>query len=917
MKLRHRSRWRAGGVDMIGSSLSHYRVTSKLGEGGMGEVWRAEDTKLGRDVALKMLPEVFAQDPERLARFEREARVLASLSHPNVAGIHGLEEVDGKRFLVMELVEGETLAERIQQGAMPVEEVVRIASKIAEAVESAHEKGVIHRDLKPANVNLTPDGNVKVLDFGLAKALAPDPISGDGFDQDLSLSPTMTKAMTGMGVLLGTAGYMSPEQARGKPVDRRADIWAFGCILYEMLAGQRLFTGETATDVIGAVVHKEPDLDELSSDVPLRIRRLLERCLQKDVNRRLQSIGEARIALQEWLENPEEEPVKTEGGRPGWLPWAAAVAAGVIGLAVGGIFLGSSDPEPPAVQRFVVELGDEPPFTGRGAAVVPSPDGRFLAYATAVSGGGSLYLRPLERMESLQVATGQSREWPHNAFFSPDSDWLGFFTVAELKKVPVTGGSPITLAEVDMPRGGSWSADGRIVFAPESTGGLSIVPAAGGDVTPLTTAEDDSSYESHRYPQWLPGDTAVLFTNVTAGGTRIEMVDVKNGERSVIHEGGFYGRYVPTGHVLFVDGDAVFAMPFDADRLERTGSPMPVLEGVASFPAGGQAQYHVSDNGFLVYRPGSDELDPFPIAWADHSGRLETLWDEEGIYGSPRLSPDGRRLAVSVQRGDDWDVWVYDIERDVGTRLTFANGYDADPVWSPDGRYVAFASDREDGQVAMYRTRSDGTGEAERLIEPGKLEFPAPLSWSPDGSVILLTSPGANGTDDLYFLALDGDGEPEPYLASPFDEGDSHYSPDGRWIVYRSNESGTPEIYVRSTEGPGKWQISDGGGWQPMWSGDGATLFYRSREGLNAVEVSADGEEFLAGRPEFLFGDIFGGPSGVRLPGYLFFDYDVSADGEHFVVFPRRTEQEAGSATVHVVNGWFEELRRLTSVGAK
>ena len=902
---------------MIGSSFSHYKVTSKLGEGGMGEVWRAEDTKLGRDVALKMLPDVFAQDQDRLARFEREARVLASLSHPNVAAIHGLEEVDGKRFLVMELVEGETLAEHIQRGSMPMEEVVRVALKIAEAVESAHEKGVIHRDLKPANVNLTPDGNVKVLDFGLAKALAPDPISGEGFEQDLSLSPTMTKAMTGMGMLLGTAGYMSPEQARGKPVDRKADIWAFGCILYEMLTGQRLFTGETATDVIGAVVHKEPDLDELSPKVPVRIRRLLERCLQKDATRRLQSIGDARIALQEWLENPEAEPVEVASARPGWLPWAAAVAAGLIGLALGGFFLGSSEQEPPLVQRFVVELAEEPPFIGRGAAVVPSPDGRYLAYATSVTGGGSLYLRPLDQLESLQVATGQSREWPHNAFFSPDSEWLGFFTVAELKKVPVTGGSPITLAETEMPRGGSWSRDGRIVFAAESSAGLSIVPAAGGDVVPLTTVPEEGGYASHRYPQWLPGDTAVLFTSVDSAGTRIEVVEVASGRRTVIHEGGFYGRYVPTGHVLFVDGDAVFAMPFDADGLERTGSPMPVLEGVASFPAGGQAQYHVSDTGLLVYRPGSDDLDPFPIAWADRTGRVESLWDEDGIYGSPRLSPDGRRLAVSVQRGDNWDVWAYDMERDVATRLTFENGYDADPVWSPDGRYVAFASDRDDGQIATYRTRSDGTGEAERLIEPGTLEFPAPLSWSPDGARILLTTPGQGDSDDLWFLPVDGEGEPEPYLTTPFDEGDGHFSPDGRWIAYRSNETGSSEIYVRSTDGPGKWQISDGGGWQPMWAGDGKTLFFRSREGLNAVEVEAVGDEFRAGRPVFLFGDIFGGPAGVRLPGYLFFDYDVSADGERFVVFPRRTDQEAGSATVHVVSGWFEELRRLTGAGSR
>jgi serine/threonine-protein kinase len=900
---------------MIGSSFSHFKVTSKLGEGGMGEVWRAEDTKLGRDVALKVLPEVFAQDPERLARFEREARLLASLSHSNIAGVHGLEEADGKRFLVMELVEGETVADRIQRGPIPVEDAARAALQIAEAVESAHENGVVHRDLKPANVKITPDGQVKVLDFGLAKALAPEAMSGSGTDQDLSLSPTMTKAITGMGVLLGTAGYMSPDQARGRPVDRRADIWAFGCILYEMLTGQRLFTGETATDVIGAIVHKEPDLEKLSPEVPATIRRLLGRCLQKDATRRLQSIGEARITLQEWLENPEVEPFTTESANRGWLPWAAAVGAALLGLVLGSSFLGSSTQQPPLVQRFAVELGEEPPFTGRGAAAVPSPDGRYLAYASSIEGVGSLYLRPLERMESLQVSTGQSREWPHNAFFSPDSEWLGFFTADELKKVPVTGGSAITLAETEMPRGGSWSGDGRIVFAPESKGGLSIVPAAGGDVAPLTTVPGESTYVSHRYPQWLPGDTAVLFTSLDPYVSRIEIVDVASGEREVIHEGGFYGRYVPTGHVLFVDGDAVFAMPFDADRLERTGSPMPVLEGVASSPAAGQAQYHVSDTGLMVYRPGTVDIEPFPIAWADRSGQLENLLDDAGIYGTPRLAPDGRRLAVSVQRGNNWDVWVYDIERDVSTRLTFESGYDADPVWSPDGRYVAFVSDRDDGHFATYRTRSDGSGEAERLIEPGKLEFPAPVSWSPDGTRLLLITPGPNGSDDLWFLPADGKGEPEPYLTSQFGEVDGSFSPDGRWIAYRSNQTGNSEIYVRSAEGPGKWQISDGGGWQPRWSGDGRTLFFRNHEGLNAIDVEAVGDEFRTGRPEFLFGEIFGGPAGVRLPGYLFYDYDVNADGERFVVFPRRTEQGPSSSAVHVVSGWFEELRRLTASG--
>jgi serine/threonine-protein kinase len=891
-------------------------------------VWRAEDTKLGRDVALKMLPDGFAQDPERLARFEREARVLASLSHPNIAGIHGLEEVDGKRFLVMELVEGQTLAERIQRGPMPIEEVVRIARQIAEAVEAAHEKGVVHRDLKPANVNITPDGNVKVLDFGLAKALIGDPMSGDNVNQNLSLSPTLTQAMTGLGVLLGTAGYMSPEQARGKPVDRRADIWAFGCILYEMLTGQRLFTGETATDVIGAVVHKEPDLDELSSKVPAPIRRLLERCLQKDANRRLQSIGDARIALQEWMENPEaEDVVAAEVSRRS--PWvvAAGVAGGLaLGLLLGALFLGARS-KPEQLRRFEINVSEQGLFSRLGSGIVVSPDGSMIAYTTGQEGQTqSLILRPLDRFQETVLASGEGSSGPYHPFFSPKGDWLGFVTPGELKKISTSGGAPITLAQVERSRGASWGPDGTIVYSRSIYTGLSRISASGGDPQPLTELDKAAGEQSHRWPQWLPGGKAVLFSSLVEGGqfvfedAAIEVVIVATGERKVVHRGGYYPRYVPTGHILYVHEGTLFALPFDVDKLEATGSQMPVLEGLETNAGQGSAQYAVSDNGLLVYLEGANELEPFPIVWVDREGRSQTLWGAPGIYGTPRLSPDGNRLAVSVQRGSNWDVWVYDLERDVATRITFGESYDADPVWSPDGRWIAFEGEI-DGVDGIFRKRTDGTGDAEMLMEPGKQTFPAPQSWSADGRHLAIQSAGEGGQTDIWILPIDEDGsagEPEAFARTQFEENSPNFSPDGRWLAYNSSETGRPEVFVASfPPGGGKWQVSDGGGTQAQWSGDGRELFFRTDAGIMSVRVSSDGNSFRASRPEVVFeGNFLGGLRGVLLPGYNFPDYDVSADGKRFVMFQGTTEG-ALATEAKVVLGWFGELERLSEAGAR
>jgi serine/threonine-protein kinase len=772
-------------------------------------------------------------------------------------------------------------------------------------------------------VKITPEGRVKVLDFGLAKALTADPMSGDSGAQDLSLSPTLTQAMTGLGVLLGTAGYMSPEQARGKPVDRRADIWSFGCILYEMLTGQQLFTGETATDVIGAVVHKEPDLEELSSRVPGRIRRLLERCLEKDVNRRLQSIGEARIALQEWLENPEEEVgVAAATAVPAWRRWLPLLTA-AAGLLIGGFLVrglapgGDTASEP--VRRFEVQIADSVLDWSLGSGVVLSPDSKHLAY---VEGGGNestLFLRPLDQFEGHRVAGGSGTEAAYHPFFSPDGQWLGYVTPVALRKVSVTGGAPITLCQLDRSRGASWGPDGTIVFASSANAGLSIVPATGGDPQPLTTLDEANGEVSHRWPQWLPGGTRILYTSGTDlsdfSGASLVVLDVPSGEHTVIHRGGFYARYVPTGHVLYVNDGTVFALPFDVKKLTATGSQFPVLEGIEADETHGSAQFDVAQTGLLGYLPGVVDLRPFSIVRVDAAQRREILWQEAGVFGSPKLSPDGNRLALSVLRDGNWDIWVYDLERGVATRITFGAGYDADPAWSPDGGWLAFASDR-DGEMTVYRKRADGSGQAERLIAPDLLPSPFPNSWSPDGRWLAVSPTGAGG-NDLWIVPADGQGDGEALMATPYSEVFAAFSPDGRWVAYESDESGRREVYVGSfPPGGGKWQISDESGSQAVWSRDGRRLYYRTDEGVMVVDVDGSSASFRAGKPRpAISGDYIGGLNGVQAGNYFFPDYDVAPDGS-FVLFAG-DEQPEGVTTAKLVTGWFGELRRLTTATGK
>ncbi len=570
-------------------------------------------------------------------------------------------------------------------------------------------------------------------------------------------------------------------------------------------------------------------------------------------------------------------------------------------------------PEP--VRRSTIEVGSGGLFSGFGTSAVLSPDGSLLALVTGSGNeGGEIFLRPLDQFEPATIAEGGAGEAPYQPFFSPDGEWLGYVTPAELKKVSVAGGAPITLCKVELGRGATWGVDETIVFSPAPRSGLMRVSSAGGEPQSLTDLGEVDF--SHRWPQWLPGGEAVLFTSLPDGednfeGANLEVVTVATGERKVVHRGGYHGRYVETGHILYVHEGTMFALPFDPQKLEALGSQMPVLENLEATIIQGAAQFDVAENGVLVYATQSQQGEPFPVVWVDRNGRTEPLWSEPALYANPELSPDGRKLSVSLLRGNNMDVWVYDLERNVATRLTFDEGYDADQVWSPDSRWIIFSSNRGDGNNSIYRKAADGSGEVELVVAQGDLPALYPTSWSADGDSLAVWS----SNSDIYIASIES-GEVEPFQTSDFGEFNPSFSPDGRWIAYDSNESGKPEIYVRGfPAGGGKWQVSDGGGALARWSDDGRELFYRTDDGIMAVDVDGRGTNFEVGTPKKLFdGPFLGGTNGIAVGGFVFPDYTVSGDGERFVMFAGR-EETSRPTSVRLVTNWFEELRRLTAAG--
>src|SRR5215469_16624759 len=856
-------------------SIAHYRITVKLGEGGMGEVWLATDTKLNRDVAIKLLPEAFVADPDRLARFTREAQVLASLNHPNIAAIYGVEE----QALVMELVEGPTLAERIERGRIPLDEALVLARQIAEALEYAHERGVIHRDLKPANIKITPDGRVKVLDFGLAKAVSNEPTAA----VDPISSPTLTMRSTQPGVILGTAAYMSPEQARGQNVDRRADIWAFGMILFEMLTGRQLFHGRTVSDTLAHVLKGDIDL----TGVPAEVRPVLERCLERDPALRWRSIGDVFLLLRQGVSEPS-----LAAGRRSVLSWAIA-GVSMLALAVTGAALWrATRPVDHPLIRFNVDLGPEA-MPGLNLTAAISPDGRRLVYPVRGPNGKQLLATRL--LDQAQITLLPGTENGSDPFFSPDSQWIAFFAGQILKKISVLGGAPETVVTgQNIPPGGSWGRDGYIVACLSPVDALFTVSSGGG--VPRRITRLNAGEITHRWPQVLPGGGAVLYTasnsvNQMDTAASIEVVSLKTGGARVLARGGYYGRYLPTGHLVYIRQGVLFGVKFDPEALEVHGTPVPLLEDVAANPVTGGGQFDFSNTGTLVCASVKSASQGWQLSWLDSSGRIEPLMPTPGPFATPRISPDGRKVAFI---GSGGDLYVYDLERRTPTRLTFTGGRNV-PVWSPDGLHLLSFSSAS----GLNWTRSDGAEEAETVLR-GNL--PRPYSFTPDGRRLAYFERSVETGWDIWTVALDltdsdhpKASKPEAFLRTMADELLPQFSPDGRWVAYRSNESGSPEIYVRPfpAAGGGKWPISAGGGLYAVWAKNGHELFYETTDNrIMVVDYSADGASFLPGQSR-LWSDkqlFYAGTSNM----------DLAPDGKRFVVFSLPEAAPGAKESVHV-----------------
>ena len=927
---------------MIGTTLAHYKITGKLGAGGMGEVWRAEDTKLGREVALKVLPAEFAEDEQRLERFQREAKVLASLNHSNIAHLYGLESISsgtgtgtgtgtdaGARpqdpktprpqdpktprpqdlktprpvtFLVMELVEGEDLSERISRGAVSADEAVPIALQIAEALEAAHEKGIVHRDLKPANIKLKADGTVKVLDFGLAKAW-----EADNTDASLSLSPTMTQHATAAGLILGTAAYMSPEQARGQSVDRRADIWAFGVVVWEMLTGRKLFEGDTVSDVLASVLKEAPPLDALPTETPSFLRRLVGRCLDKDSKTRLRDIGEARIALSQ----PDAEEVAGVVAADAveaspWrrrLPWLAAAVATVAAFVLGGLWIIRTEPMPQ-----VIRFETPPPPDGRfhlspdnPGPVAVSPDGTMLAYSGRTPDGViQLWIRALDEAQPRALPGTEYAQYP---FWSPDSRRIGFFSNGKLRIIEAVGGPPLALCNATDGKGGTWNRDGMIVFAPSYNSPLHQVAEAGGESVAVTVFDTERKDNSHRHPRFLPDGNHFLYMARSAAGS---------GEGHAVMIGSLDGVVdrllfraptaveIASGHLLFIRDQTLMARPFDTRKLEFTGDPFPVAETVSLLPSGAVVGvYSVSQNGVLAFQAGDGSDGSFRLMWRDREGNELGAVGEPASYDEVHLIPGGELAVVSLEESGagTGDVWVVDLRRELFSRFTFEPGYEYGLTPSPDGKTLYFSSERG-GAYTIVGKEIGGSGEGEVVFESATEMYPS--SVSPDGDNLFFFRGGETTNYDIWVLPLSGESEAYPFIETDFVEYTGMISPDGRWLAYGSDESGSPEIYVTAFPERGrKWQISTSGGQSPRWRADGSEILYHSTDGtLVAVAVESRAGGLLIGEAVPLFN------TGVQPFGNHF--WAISDDGERTLVLETITEMEAPNLSV-VVN-WLDAV---------
>lgn len=878
-----------------GQRLGPYRIDRRIGRGGMGQVYRARDLRLGRDVAIKVLPPSLAQDPERLARFQREARMLAALSHPGIATIHDLHEEPGLVALVLELVEGPTLADRLTGGPMPVAAVLPIARQLVDAIAAAHDRGIIHRDLKPSNIKLTPDGFVKVLDFGLARAVAR---SGDDEAGPSALdSITLFNASAGAGVL-GTAAYMSPEQARGERVDHRVDVWAFGCILYEMLTGTRAFPGNTASEVIARVLEREPDYARFPASTPPALVRLVGRCLRKEASRRLGYIGDARFELEGEPEAAEAPAIAPAPSRRRTLPWlAGGVLAALLGAGVTA-WLMHAPPVP--VSRVAIPL---PPshslVIGQLPALSRSADGRTLVYRAVENGVMRLFVRHLDGPESQPLP---ATEHVMGHAISPDGRWVVYGGDGKLLKVPIDGGTPVTIC--DAPGGAfvAWGSTGAIVFASGTSRNLFRVDSAGGTPVPLTTL-DPVRDSSHGWPAISPDGRTVAFTIETGGNYEVAVIGIDGGEVRVLGEGRS-PQFASDDLLLFARGRSLWAGHFDARRLAWIGEPVEVMDGIAQAGANGYMHAAPAADGSLAFIPAAGPPQQ-ALVWLDREGREVGVEYEGRAITRYALSPDGSRIALASFAGDSLDIWVFDRARRTLGRLTGDRAADTAPVWSPDGRRIVFRSDRDGG--GLFTRASDAADDIVRLTSAGGL-YHTPYTFTPDGSRLLFVEFRDYRQQDVLSVRMDGSRIVERVLTGPYAELRPALSPDGRWLAYQSDESGRFEVYVRPFPHVqrARWQVSTRGGSSPMWRRDGRELFFAGGGALMSAAIEA-GESFKAGRPQRLF-EVGGAED--RL-GPLF---DLEPDGSRFLVLRTRELRDPAMNDVRLVQGWVqtlpEELRR-------
>jgi serine/threonine protein kinase len=873
---------------MTAETLGHYRIVEQIGEGGMGVVYRAQDTRLNRAVAIKLIRHEVATNADRLARFKREAHLLAALNHPNIAAIYGLEEHAGTSFLVLELVEGETLARRLARGPVRVREAIDIARQIAVAMEAAHEKGIVHRDLKPGNVKVTPDGTVKVLDFGLARALEDDKHGDD---------PTVPDARTREGAIMGTAAYMSPEQARGEPVDSATDIWAFGCVLFEMLTGARAFGGPSDADVRAAVLLGDLPWASLAGIQP-SLSTLVRHCLVRDRKNRIRHMADVRLFLdsaETGSSSSVNELVRFERPRPAWL-WPVAVGgltiAGLMGGFAAARFLARSEPPLPIHLPTAPPSGLTPTL-GFGPSVAVSPDGRTAVYVLESGTGTMLYMKRLEELEARPIGGTQGGRSP---FFSPRGQWVGFYDEDDrrLKRVSIGGGEPVVITDTDFRVGAAWAPDDTILFA--SNHGLVRVPAAGGIPQPVTRAEAGQ----HRWPTLLPGGRVALFTSIPARGNYDEAdivaVDLNGGSPKVVLKSAYYPHYAPTGHLVFVQGNSVVAAPFDPESQVVTGPAVALLKDLWVSSWTGYADFAFSDTGTLVYISGGPQPTSARLVSVDRGGRVRPLLDERRAYRVPRVSPDGRQVAVTLV-DQQVDVWTYDLFRKTLNRLTDSPSWDAYPLWEPGLRWMAFSSTR-DGLASVYR-QDLRNGTVEKLVAAQHPVYPS--SWSPDGRLLAYWEENPKTGLDIWIYSIDSRSR-QIFLRSLYNESNAEFSPDGRFIAYESGEAGgQTEIYVRPyPEINPRRKVSANGGRSPRWGSSGRELFYRVGGKLVALDIETK-PDLLHGAPR----ELFDGPYGA---------YDALPNGQSFVLVQEMAPGDPPTRINFVLN-WFEELKRVTSAG--